>query len=1106
MAENILKYEASAGSGKTYQLTFEFLRRLLLLFRLVSKSNVLLSDETARLLGSVLAITFTNKAANEMKERILQRLKQFALTPVGKLLDKEPADFLEKLAAAVAIPRERIQVMAGQILEILLASFDEFNVKTIDSLMSSIIKVIAPDLNLPADFEIALDIGPELQEATRLFLDREISRAWPEVEALLRDLQSTEGLRLWRLDEKIVAVIIQLFHLVLRQDTEPQPVDSASLGRQKDAHWQRLAEELRQLYPIMTEAPQQKGRCAHLNGGLVREGLLQTLAKMASADGRAGPERLLDEAISGTFFSKTSAEPFLRKGCPEEYRRRFSAAFANTRSALADYLFTLSLFKVSHFQNFFIRFWGWWQQGRKRIFVEEFSKKIHSRLVDWQQNAFPYIYLKLSDRFWHFLFDEFQDTSELQFKALATLVDEVLASRQQASLFIVGDPKQAIYRWRGGNAALMEESELKKELPTIAHLAPEGFTRTLEENWRSSPAVIEFNNRFWDAAAISRITENEYLAAAIGRNFARSQQRIPKGSTRAEGYVEITIRSPEEGQSEEEERPDLDDLLMSELLKQVQRAAASGFDYSQMAILTRKNSGCRRIVRALLDNQPAIDCFADQFLSLSSHPLIQEIIAFLRFLEFPPDDLSFYSFIRGQIFYQAAQPLESAELATFTDDFLLSGRGRPWRRPLYKLFQQACPVLWSRLIESFFQSVGFLPAYDLLSDMSQIFRFFEHFPDSASYFLTLADLLHGLEKKNINSLASFLQHWRELDESPNPPTIAMPETGSGVRVMTMHQAKGLEFPVVIVPIGHSRERHDLPIVFHQGRVHHLNRKSAAIQPQLGEMYQAEIEKSTIDELNLLYVAFTRAREWLLVPVVRRRPRSSPKDGELKRFSDFTHIIARHPLTRPEADKPDGKFCLGTPKPSKSDDQEHVPPPKELRPQSKRILSRDWQKEFLVFADTPSPRREEKKAMDRGERMHRLLARIGQLADPLQAEALVSRLAVEEGLTPAEAGLIGRFICQERVWPFFHAGGMEILCEKEIALAAPLGSEYRRIDRIMVSAAELTLVDFKTGQEKNDGHLRQIKEYAAALRPMFPGRRCRSFLLYIDLGDVCEVPC
>ncbi len=163
--------------------------------------------------------------------------------------------------------------------------------------------------------------------------------------------------------------------------------------------------------------------------------------------------------------------------------------------------------------------------------MEEFSQTLARLFARWSEEAFPYLYLKMSDRFRNFLFDEFQDTSTLQFKALAPLIDEVLSREKNASLFIVGDRKQAIYRWRGGNSELMEESLLREQVPAIDNLSRGTFSSTLGANWRSRRAIVDFNNRFWDPEAISRISGDGVLQQAIGEQF----QGLTAGAPRERG-------------------------------------------------------------------------------------------------------------------------------------------------------------------------------------------------------------------------------------------------------------------------------------------------------------------------------------------------------------------------------------------------------------------------------------------------------------------------------------------------------------------------------------------------------------------------------------------
>jgi ATP-dependent helicase/nuclease subunit A len=1097
MPERILKLEASAGSGKTYRLTLEFLAQL---FRAIAPfgEKEISAGQLRQFVSGILAITFTNKAADEMKSRILQRLKELALLREGFAAGTESVRFFGKLARESRVSENGMASRANQVVEMLLSSYDDFHVKTIDSLMSAVIKVISPDLGLPPDFEIEVDAAVKLKTAVTAFIENESNTRWPQVEAFLRDIKTFQGLNQWHLDETMAEYVIRLFELALRQHDPISPVAGDEIRTKMEEQYGRLTADLERLLAILDEEPCEKGKNIHVSGTYVRSSLIENLKQIV---GRSGGSRVIDPLISTPFFTKEDPGDLLHRRCPPEYRLRFGSIYGQCQSSLSGYIRLLSLYRTVHFRNFFVRFHDFWKKDRKILFVEEFSKTLYSRLSEWKEEAYPYLYLKLSDRFRHFLFDEFQDTSELQFKALSPLIDEILSSEKHATLFLVGDRKQAIYRWRGGNAGLMDEGILKREIPAIAHISPDGFSSTLTENWRSGREIVEFNNRFWLPDNIRQTVDPDFLQEAVAENFSGAQQCVPKERRGETGFVSISIRIAGKNRDEsDEEESEVEEEALRCLRESIDAALARGYRHRDIAILTRENKQSRRIIRFL--DSCGISSLSDEALFLSSNAEVQEIVAFLRFLDYPPDDLNFYSFLDGEIFGLEFRRRFPAEADHFTDRRLIDrGAGEP----LYKIFRENCPRAWEALIEPFYRAVGFLPPYDLVADITQVFRVYENFPESSPFILTLGEMLHQLEKDRVNSITAFIDEWEQMSAGFREYAIETPRHSSAVRVSTIHKAKGLEFPVVILPLLGGRGHRPFPVFLDRGETYHIPKEYTALDPHLRSLYRAELAKSFVDELNLLYVAFTRAQKALFISGEIPRPKTVSSKNSFPPFPGFGSIIARHPLCRIDPDSQGMEFTAGCFAPRIVSESEPASPP-HLAIASKRIATRNWQRDYLVFAESVFQSRREKEAILRGERIHRILARMETCGN---REELLSRLAVssrEEGLDEGTGARLAEFLCRDDVFPFFQKGERRVFAEKEVVLNRETGAEYRRIDRLIAGPHEVTIIDFKTGPDKNPEHPCQLAAYAEALRPLFPGMTFKAFLLYLDRHEVTEVAC
>ena len=1101
MGKPIQKLEASAGSGKTYRLALEYLGRVLLAF--AGQGGKTIDPKKQReLLGSVLAITFTVKAAQEMKRRILKQLKTFALSHGGQELDEEDREFLGLLASATRISEERIIQLAGELITLVLASYDDFNVKTIDSLMSAMVRVIAPDIDLPADYEIAVDAGEELQ-ARGLALMAGLAddeRAWERLEPFLREFRRLGAARGWKTDVAVVERIIDLFRKTLKQGEAGAETSANELRARMAASWKRFQGALRPLHGVMSDEPLENGKNKYVSGTWARHGLLQGM-RAALGEGAGFPG--LDALIASSFFRRRDPAGLLVKKTPDDYRRRFVSAYRPAQEALQDAAMAFSAFKTVAYQEYLGEFTAAWNEGKEMLFVEEFSQTLARLFAAWQEEAFPYLYLKMSDRFNNFLFDEFQDTSTLQFKALAPLIDEVLSRERKASLFIVGDRKQAIYRWRGGNSGLMEESCLREHVPAISHVEKGGFSHTLDNNWRSRREIVDFNNRFWAPEAVAGIAAEPALQAAIRANFQDSRQVLPSAEERAGGYVEISLQiEGQEAAGEEEEGSAMGARQLGEVKAIIDRLRRHGFAYSDIAVLVRKNAQVRDIVRRLGREKNPIPTLSDQSLMLDSSSLVNEIIAFLRFLDYPPDDLNFFSFVNGEIFRVAAQASFGEEMSAFSEELFIGSQG-----PFYKLFQDHFPGAWRGLIEPFFQSVGFLPPYDLFSDMTQLFRIYENFPGAAPFIMALGDALHGAERDEGHSIAGFLRGWGKMEADEEMPSVTIPENTPGVRVLTMHQSKGLEFRAVIVPLDDRRGKNTDPLHWNREGLFHIDKDLALAHPLLREKYEEENIRSSIDLLNLLYVSFTRAKEALFVPVAAKKGPESPlaeKDGLTRRLVKASDVVGRHPLLAWLDGESQHRFFQGVLEKKESRAGGMVAAAAVDVP-GKKALTRSWQETYLIFnkADIKEPR--DRTGAARGERIHDLLCRIGEVRDPGELDSRVRQLAAQAGWPAADTAGIVDFLLREDVFALL-CRGRETHREKEVLDNSGPLPKLRRLDRLQVGAGEVLVIDFKTGIEKSDEHISQVREYMAAIAPLYPGEKCLGFLVYIDRNEVEEVRC
>ncbi len=1097
MNKRILKIEASAGSGKTYRLTLEYLSKIFILYEYLKNSKF---GFEKTLLNSILAITFTNKAANEMKERIIKRLKELSFSPS---YDK---DYLNSLKISTGLSEKKILSYSKDILEKIILDYSEFNVKTIDSLMSSIIKVISPEIGLEPNYEIMIDSSLELENFIKLFIDNYNKN---ELRDFFNSYISVEGeITNFNIDYKIIDQFKTLYNKVIHKEIDIKGDKAIEKIKQKmfSVYENSFMKNINKFISLIDE------NNGYINKQKINDTLIENLKQLSDDfdtkqnKGKIIFERLalLDQIINKSFFKKDYGEELLRKNTPEGIKNNFNKIYSEIKPSLSIIIESYSIIKISYFNKLFFNFAKEWNKKTDKIFVEEFSKTIKDKLKEWDKSAPPLLYLKLSDRFRNFLIDEFQDTSELQFKALSPIISETLSSEENSSLFIVGDRKQAIYRWRGGNAELMN---LKNISNMIEKPIDDIKENSLIKNWRSDKIIVEFNNNFWSPDNISKIVGDnaanyDSLEKRIKENFKNSFQESK--SEKEAGFVKIVFGHFTKDNDIEKEilKEKIKDFIYNNILKFIQKAIDKNFKLSDIAILVRKTSEGREIIDYL--SKKGISAVSQESLFISSSPLIQEIISFLKFIEYPPDNLNFYNFISGEIFIKKASNIDSEyNPANFTKAIIGSKENS-----FYIVFRELYPKLWNSLIKPFFISSGFLPVYDIFQDITKIYELYENFETSHPFFISFAELLHNYEKDERNSISSFLEKWDEDNRGNSPPSIEIDDYGDSVNILTIHKSKGLEFPIVIVPLFDSSGGKGDNIYPDDDFIKYIKKDYTFVNGKLRSIYEDEINNSVIDNLNLMYVAFTRAINALFIPAIKVKSKNDKTNTKnYEKFEKMNKIIFYHPLFN-EFEKQELKdrdeYTYEYGKLYKKEKADKKPLNRIQKPESKKLETIKWQKDFLIFKNEETLTSLEKQSTERGKKLHLLFQQIDKFKDKETALSIIKNLCTIYDIDDKDAEKISDFISNDNVFRFF-SGDFQVFNEKEVAIVKDNMYEFKRIDRLLLYDDKFIVIDYKTGEHRKE-HTEQVKEYINILREIYEGYDSEGYLLYIDTCKIKEVGC
>jgi ATP-dependent exoDNAse (exonuclease V) beta subunit len=812
--------KTSAGAGKTYQLTNRFLSLL---------KGMRPSAEALR---QIVAITFTNRAAAEMKERIVLALKGIALGEgAGKRLAEETG----------LQPQD-----ASSWLDVILAHFSDFHVRTIDSLVYALMRAFSLEMGLRPDLEVVFE-----QEAV---LDRCFDRL----------LSST---RWGDASDRLYQLFSQLLETYLKIEEAGGMVPEKGIRR-------RLLELYERADGPFNPGPKPDLRAAEEKVRLSAEKLHSGITECGFEDflhkGIFKPRYLQDPLahLGKVFFEKTSIEEVLTKRARVIGERAISwpdKIYQKLRSAREDYLHLLAVARVHAYMRALeeLRREIRGLSEREGLIIGGEWLYLVKKFLEEGEEPGTYAFLKLGSRVNHFLIDEFQDTSHPQWEALFPLLEETLS--KGGSLFYAGDVKQAIYGWRGGDSRLFGEVA-EVHFPSVP---PEGRRgKTLTVNYRSLVKIVDFNNELYrllgDGKCVEMIAEmilgekaqeesKEYLSQLISRNFADvKQEAAPHLKDGERGEVQIcSFLAPSE-----QLRQEVRGRLIGQM-KGVWERRKEG-----IAVLVRRNRDAEDITAWLMAE--GIPVVTENSLRLRSSDLVKGLVAFLRFLDYPLDDLSFWGAAASRLF-KGLPVLSDEDLETF----LSQGR---WQSPLYKAFEGRFPAVSREYMRPLLARVGFVTPYDLAREVVEKFQLVERFTADGVFLYRFLEFMFHMEAKGQRSLSHFLRFWEEggMEEK-----IGLPDEISAVKILTIHKAKGLEFPVVFIPFTNWRLERPRLAKLDDGSFVSLKRP---LPHGLEREVVSMMITDALEALNLLYVATTRAEEELYLYVTcLPRPRGEGVD-------------------------------------------------------------------------------------------------------------------------------------------------------------------------------------------------------------------------------------
>lgn len=1030
--------EASAGSGKTYALAKRYVGLLI-------NTRLKLGAVPLR---SILAITFTNKATVEMKERILELLKRIALDVFPSQSEKD--DILKMLS----VDEDSARTQAGLVMEELIKHYNFFQIQTIDSFINALLLGCALNIDRSAGFKIKRDYSSHLLYCFDLVVEQAAvnKEVYTFLEEFLSHYLFVENKKGWFPKEDILELIKSLFKLTNKYGRlffvyEGKSIDV--INKKKSVFNQ--IEEISSRFPEGMNGAAKK----HIRGFLENNDHVFKIADLPAA-------------------LNTENVPLNKGG---EVSSDFKKDWEKTRKALIELIELDATIAYNPYIKLFQHFLDFFQRVSKEedvLFLEELNCK--ARLLFGEEGVtVAELYYRLAARFKHYLIDEFQDTSVLQWRNLEMMIEEALSTG--GSLFYVGDKKQAIYRFRGGEVKLFDEVRDKFVHFNVKH-------SRLTKNWRSQKAIVEFNNTVFslenirNALSTSGVAEElDFCLPAveeIAGIFEDSRQEYKNEFNL--GYVQVE-RIEEKNQFERNE------IIREKLFTLIKELRERCFAYEDMAVLTRDNREVELVTAWFLEADIPVE--SEKTLNLMENPLIKEIISFLNFLDSPIDDLNFASFILGEIFSRSS----GIDQETIREFIFSLRRDRRLNQgtALYRLFREEFAEVWSEYIDNFFKSVGFISAYELLVSIYQRFLVLEHFTQNQAFFMKLLELVKAKEDDYAGLTAILLY----LKTAPAEDLYVTVTHSDSIKILTIHKAKGLEFPVVIIPFlrmdinpesgGKGTASYVVGADSSRLGLLRITKNHRMFSSVLREIYARNYKNACIDELNNMYVALTRAQQEMYIFIPKKSGIGNNK-GWFLIPQDFSRSGQKNRYEK-----------------TKSDTAPRIMiPPGEYK---------DWIEKLKdEFGDVSSIRNRDK--IINGTILHFMFSCIGNLCEEDK------KISIEQAAAQARirySFFKGDFSDMERIVfslledvklkPFFYVFDGRVYREKEVV---NIFGAAKRIDRLIVKDGQVWIVDYKTVRDKEEKDQEQVREYKEIISGIYPDKEVKGFILYIEEKEVEEI--
>ena len=1078
-------YRASAGSGKTFQLTKDY---IFLLFQSLTNNP--------RPHRRILAVTFTNKATDEMKSRILQELHL--------LSSGSKSEYRADLMKEFKLTENEVNSRAGKILIRILHDYSSFSISTIDKFFQQVVRSFAREIGLSGGYNLELDTDTTLRQAVdNLYSDMSLK----ENEQLLSWMtdflkEQIEDGKSWKVDNEIINFGKEIF----RENYQHK----ADEIRDKLHNKEFLKNYRKKLRKIITDFRENVASSAQETLNYLLDNDLRPEYFMRGIMHSTLEKFKKDDYNFGVTFSKfidgpencykKSEKAEIKSAIDNLYFSGLQPRLINLINLIAEGLILYNSAKIilRHLGTLGILsdLAGQIKKltGEQNIMLLSDTNLLLNKIIDDSET--PFVYERTGVNIDHYMIDEFQDTSVLQWKNFKPLISNSLAAN--GTDMVVGDVKQSIYRWRNSDWKLLDK-QVGKDFSNL-----QTNQKTLDTNWRSDRNIVHFNNSFFKnaSALLQEKLNNNIISATPGNEWSEALSNVithaysdvgqQVSGNASEGHVKIEFIDKEGLKSEWEE------AVLKKIPELMENLVDNGYKPKDIAFLVRNREHATTLINYLLTYKKSpnartgfsYDMVGNEGLKINTSPSINFIISVLKLIFNPYDDttrtIMLYEYQIGKLKRNEDESVRSC----FTE------------QEIYKTAQSS---LFTAEENACMEEISHLSLFEATEKLISVFGLEKWYSETV-FLQAFQDVVFKFSNSHNADLNSFLRWW---DENGEKQFITVPENEQAFRIMTIHKSKGLDFKVVIIPfcnweLDSSAKKSTL--LWCETSVAPFS-ELPLMPVQYSKMLENTIFRNEyfdeqmhqyVDNLNLAYVAFTRARNEMYCFCTKPESKKN-NEFSLSTVSDLLYACATSNPDFEQAWKSEDNI-LETGKPQKAVYKENKAnsiirqlTSYPVTDSSERLRIRHTSADYWKTRPVSESR------VNYGTLMHEILQKTIRRGDEERALAtmLSSGKINDDDLAEIRKEL-------ERFWSLpevnnWFSEDSEVL--NECAILLPSGEMYRP-DRILLKNNTATVIDYKFGEEEHTAHHRQLQRYAELLRRM-DYTEINSYLYYVSLGKLIE---